>query len=498
MIMIHTIRILPGEQHITVQTGSNLLETLRSEHLMTDAPCGGYGTCGKCRVIVNGKQQLACQYTVNCDIDVFIPKSGKKDIDTKRTEVQICCDHNRLAFDVGTTTVVCYLLDEETGQELAYSSMLNPQTSYGADVISRAQAAAKGNLDQLTQEICHAMSQLIYEVCDLVNADLEYIRTVAVVGNPAMQQLFLGIPTDNLITVPFTPVLKQAEIIPAVPYLPLCENAKLLVVPDISGYVGADTIAAVLATGIHRASQPTLLVDIGTNGEMVLTDGRQMVCCSTAAGPALEGAKIRHGMRGTAGAIDHVWNENGVLNCSVIGEETAVGICGSGIIDAVAAALDLGHLNSRGRIQTKDEADGQRYIPLRDGVYLTQQDIREVQLTKGAIAAGIACLAAELGIALDQIGEVILAGAFGSFLNPESACRIGLLPPVLQGKIRSVGNAAGEGAKLLAMEPSLLLEAQYLAENIRFIELANIPGFQRTFAKNMLLIGRDHYGITEN
>lgn len=486
--MIHTIRILPGEQHITAQTGSNLLGILRSEHLMTDAPCGGHGTCGKCRVIVNGKQQLACQYTVNSDIDVFIPVSAKKDIDARHTAAVTPCGHCLLAFDVGTTTVVCNLLDGETGQELACASMLNPQTAYGADVISRAQSAVKGNLDQLTQEIRHAMSQLIYEVCALANADPERIRTIAVVGNPAMQQLFLGIPTDNLITVPFAPILKQAKVIPAAPYLPLCENANLLVVPDISGYVGADTIAAVLATGIHRASQPTLLVDIGTNGEMVLTDGRQMVCCSTAAGPALEGASIRHGMRGTTGAIDHVWHNNGMLNSSVIGGGEAVGICGSGIIDAVATALDLGIINSRGRIQTKDEADGQRSIPLRDGVYLTQQDIREVQLAKGAIAAGITSLAAELGIVLDQIREVILAGAFGSFLNPESACRIGLLPPVLQDRIRSVGNAAGEGAKLLAEDPSQLSEAQALSERIHFVELANVPDFQLLLSKNMYLM----------
>jgi hypothetical protein len=197
-------------------------------------------------------------------------------------------------------------------------------------------------------------------------------------------------------------------------------------VPDISGFVGADTVACVLATGLDRQEEMTLLVDIGTNGEMVMGNRHRMVACSTAAGPALEGANIRFGMRGMAGAIDHVTRKDGKIVCSVIGGTEPQGICGSGLIDAVAAALELGLINSRGRIQNES-----RRIPLTEQVFLTQEDIREIQLAKGAIAAGIRLMAKELGITMEQIDRVYLAGAFGSYLDPESACRMGLLPPEL-------------------------------------------------------------------
>ena len=218
---------------------------------------------------------------------------------------------------------------------------------------------------------------------------------------------------------------------------------------------------------------------------MALGNRERIIACSTAAGPALEGARIRFGMRGAPGAIDHVWLENGSIRCSVIGNRKAQGICGSGLIDAVAVLLEAGLINKRGRIQDKHEVDGQRVVYLTEDVFLTQDDIREVQLAKGAIAAGISLMAENLDIHLDQIESVLLAGAFGSFLRPESACRIGLLPSELLSKINAVGNAAGSGAKMMACDGTMFSLTQKLVQKIEFIELAELPGFQKAFGKHM-------------
>jgi uncharacterized 2Fe-2S/4Fe-4S cluster protein (DUF4445 family) len=235
-----------------------------------------------------------------------------------------------------------------------------------------------------------------------------------------------------------------------------------------------------MASGMDRREETALLVDIGTNGEMVMGNYSRMAACSTAAGPALEGAGIRFGMPGRPGAIDHVWLEDGNVKYSVIGGAEAVGICGSGIVDAVAAALELGLLNKRGKILRED-----RIIPLTDQVFLTQEDIRQVQLAKGAIAAGIDLLAEHLGIELKDIQHVYLAGAFGTYMNAASACRMGLLQPVLLDKVTAIGNAAGSGAQLLATDKTAPGCAENLAQSVEFVELAALPRFSRCFAKNM-------------
>lgn len=487
--MAYTVEILPGRVAIQAEPGANLLSVLRDAQLAPEAPCGGHGTCKKCTVTVNGKEQLACQTEINADMTVSLPSLSRVHI------LETGIDHGAptaprrdgylLAIDIGTTTVVCYLLDGETGEELAHASMLNPQSAYGADVISRIQAALRGEMNRLTEAIRTGLTTLIRQVCDEAKVPPSEIVLTCIVANPAMQQLFLGISPGNLATVPFAPVITEAKIVPAKEYLPLCESAQMMIVPDVSGYVGADTVGCVLSTRMYASDKMTLMVDIGTNGEMVLGNKHRMTACSTAAGPALEGANIRFGMRGAEGAIDHVWMEDGAIRCSVIGGGTARGICGSGLIDAVAVLLESGLINRRGRIQSLEEVDGQRVVWLTERICLTQEDIREVQLAKGAIAAGIALMAKQLDIEQSQIDQVLLAGAFGSFLRPESACRIGLLPPELLDKIVPVGNAAGSGAKRLVCDERLLEEAQKLVEKIEFIELADLPDFRRCFSVHM-------------
>ncbi len=488
MKQLHKITVLPARTELTAVDGTNLLEILRASGLAPSAPCGGQGTCGKCRVKVDGTEVLACKTEIHTDMTVTLPAQERPEILLAGQSASVAPDPVAegylIAADIGTTTVVCFLLSP-TGEELAVESMLNPQSPYGADVISRIQRALAGDLQAQTDLIRRELTKLIRRCCDKAGISPAQIGVVSVVGNPCMQQLFLGISPANLAGVPFAPVLTRAEIVPADPYLPLCANAKLLIVPDIAGYVGADTMGCVLASAMYDSRETVLMVDIGTNGEMVLAHGTRMTACSTAAGPALEGANIRFGMRGAAGAIDHVWLENGELRCSVIGGGEAKGICGSGLIDAVAVFLELGKLNKRGRIQSTVEVDGQRVLHLTEHICLTQDDIRQVQPAKGAIAAGIHLMCEHLGITAADIEKVLLAGAFGSFLNPESACRIGLLPEELAGKISAAGNIAGSGAKLMAISRQQFELSNTLLGRIEFIELAERPAFQKTFAKNM-------------
>lgn len=476
--MLHRITVLPQKLHIDVSCGSNLLDALRDAGILMDAPCGGNGKCGKCRVIIDGEVCLACQTTVDRNMTVFT-NNALPDAQIQLSPLS-APSSPVLAFDIGTTTVAGYLLDAATGETLACASALNPQCAYGADVISRIQYSVKLSHLPLTEGIRQCMDDMIRKLSTAAGTSPAEINTVSIVGNPAMQQLFLEIQADNLAKIPFAPVLTEAKSVKASSYLPLLANADMHIVPDISGFVGADTVACVLSTGLDRSEDLTLLVDIGTNGEMILGNKHRMAACSTAAGPALEGATIQWGMRAHIGAIDHVWLENGAFRYSVIGGGEAEGICGSGLIDAVAAALDAGLINERGRIQNEE-----RMIRLTDRVVITQEDIRQLQQAKGAICAGIHLLADHLGIALDDIRQVLLAGAFGSYMDPKSACRIGLLPEELAERITPVGNAAGEGAKQLALKPKLLGHTQEIADKAEFLELASVPGFQRCFARCM-------------
>ena len=477
--MDHLVRVLPEGSVIQSPPDAVLLDVLRKAGFPVNAPCGGQGTCGKCTVTVDGKPVRSCGFRVDRDLTVVLPR--QEELHMLESGFSGVIPENAVedsfyaAFDIGTTTLVCVLLDG-TGKTVAAESMTNPQAAFGADVVSRIGLGVKGHGDAMTGAVRTAMETLLAACCKTVGSAPDRIRVISVVGNPCMQQLFLGIALDNLAAVPFAPVLTQGKVISAGKYLPMCAQAALLIVPDLSGFVGADTVGCILAAKLQEAEDTVLLVDIGTNGEMVLSHGGRMVACSTAAGPALEGANIQCGMRAAAGAIDRVTKEN----IHVIGGGTAKGICGSGLVDAVAVMLEMGALNRRGRVQTED-----RKYYLTEEVFLTQEDIRQVQLAKGAIAAGIQMMAAHLGIGLEEIDRCILAGAFGSFMDPDHACRIGLLPEQLRGKTAAGGNLALEGAKLLAVDEAYLPLAQRLIQNVEVLELAAQPDFRRCFAQNM-------------
>jgi len=473
---------------IFVAQGTALQQAARLCGLVTESPCGGQGRCGKCRAIVNGEEVLACQFRVEEDIIATFPQNEElqilKDGQARMPKPDPLRKGYLLALDIGTTTVVAYLTDE-TGKELAACPAANPQAAYGADVVSRLQYAARNGGDALTKAVRSTAEQLISACCAAAGIEEAEIAVIAAVGNPCMQQLFLGLPLENLITIPYRPLLQTAATLPAEKYLPLCPGAVLVTAPDISAYVGADTVACMLAADFLHREETTLLVDIGTNGEMALLHQGRIAACSTAAGPALEGANIRFGMTAAKGAIDRVTVQAGTLQCHTIGGDKAVGICGSGLIDATAAALQLHWLDGRGRIQRTDLWEGERFIPLTEDICLTQEDIRQLQLAKGAIAAGISLLCQQLGVEKEEIRRVLLCGAFGSFLNPGSACSIGLLPKELEGKTVSAGNLAGAGARMLALDRSQLAAAEQLAARTEYLDLGSVPEFRRAFAASM-------------
>ncbi|MDO4308646.1 MAG: ASKHA domain-containing protein [Eubacteriales bacterium] len=401
------------------------------------------------------------------------------------------------AFDVGTTSVAGYLLDGRTGEQLAVTSRLNPQTAYGADVIMRANYALEHGGRELSACIRARLDRMLGTLCAMAGAEKEDVYQISVVGNTCMHHLFLGISPDSLVHAPYHPVIREGLLLKAAAYgLAAHPRARLTVLPVIAGFVGADTVGCLLATDMEQEEKMTLMIDIGTNGELVLGNRNRRIACSTAAGPAFEGAKISCGMRGAEGAIDHAKAENGKLRYSVIGGGKPAGICGSGLIDLVASLLEMGVIDESGRLQeTKNTilVDGKPAYLLADpqhsrkgtAVYLTQKDIREVQLAKGAIAAGVYLLAQKMGIAVEEIEQVYIAGAFGNYMNPQSACRIGLIPEVLRDCIVPVGNAAGEGAKLALLSGKAYACAGRLAHETEFLELVSMPDFQERFVDEL-------------
>ena len=461
---------------ICVAKGTTLLEAQARAGLQPDAPCAGRGTCGKCKVLMNSEEVLACQTTVDRDAIVELPRAHQEQILTGGISAQAQPDgahRYALAFDIGTTTVVAYLMNGETGELLSQASMRNPQTQYGADVISRIQMAMEGGADELASCIRSALGELTRQAARNAGIDPGEIALASIVGNTAMHHLLLGIDPSPLTKPPYMPKVAEALELPAAELLPIASNGTVRVLPNIAGFVGADTVGCLLSTRFDRLEELTLMIDIGTNGELALGDHRSRLACSTAAGPAFEGARISCGMRGADGAVDHVWMEDGQLRWHVIGEGDAAGLCGSGLLDLVAVLLENGTIDETGKLLCGDA------YQLGDTVItLTQKDVREVQLAKAAIRAGVELMAEKLGVRVDHIRRVLLAGAFGNFMNPASACRIGMIPPCLLDRIESIGNAAGEGAKLCAVSEGEFEYSKRLASGTEFLELASLPQFQ--------------------
>ena len=398
--------------------------------------------------------------------------------------LEICGHEPQLymaAFDLGTTSIAGYLIHVNDRSVAVAVGARNPQAQYGGDVISRADYALQNGVEALTACARTAIDAMLGEMCQRAGVPRERVFAISIAGNTAMHHLFLGIGPDSLVKAPYNPTLSQPLTLRASDWgIGANPEALLFMLPVIGGFVGADTVACLLSGDWLRREKLTLMIDIGTNGELVLGNRQRRVACSTAAGPAFEGAKITCGMRGADGAIDHAWLEDGALRWHVIGEGPAKGICGSGLVDLVAALLESGGIDGTGRLAT-----GNRYDIGDTGIYLTQKDVREMQLAKAAMAAGLRLMAERMGVKLEDIEEVDIAGAFGNYIDPDSACAIGLIPAGLRRKIVPMGNAAGAGAKLALTDARAWAEAETLARTTEFLELATLPEFQDEFVEQL-------------
>ncbi len=416
-----------------------------------------------------------------------------------------------IAYDLGTTTVVATLLDLNTGTPVAVKSMLNKQQPFGADVITRISATmldpdALAKLSGLAQE---TLNQLTQEVCLEADVNPNNVYELAIAGNATMVQLLLGIDPEPLGVAPFImasadyPNISVKEI--GIEVHPL---AKAVILPSLGAYVGGDIIAGALASGMDRDKRLRLFIDVGTNCEIVLGDGDKIVATAAPAGPAFEAASIKCGVRAASGAIETIKVVDGDLEIGTIDDSPAIGICGSGLVDACASLVEVGLLDHSGKFVSNEAAltispklasrlvtrEGERVFvlswskevgDLSDCVFLTQRDVRELQFAKAAIATGWALLLEEFGVKESEIQQVLLAGSFGSYLSPSSAIKIGLVPKLSVMRIMSAGNVAGEGAKMVLLSAQERHGAQALLEEIDYIELSDRTDFNDKFVERL-------------
>jgi len=417
--------------------------------------------------------------------------------------------HYGLIFDLGTSTLVGKLISLRDGSEVAVASCLNSQSRHGTDVISRIQYAREhpNGLEHLHQHLIRDLSQITTRLLKTVGLNPNDIFVAVAAGNTTMQHFLLALNPSGIAEAPFSPVLTDGLIVKAADVgLELHAESLFYVMPAKSGYIGGDLIGVILASGAAEQEDEIILgLDLGTNGEIFLGNGKRLLTCSAAAGPALEGARISDGMIASSGAIEAVGLDKGNLHYQVIGNINPKGICGSGLVDLVAVLVQWGIIDHEGLIRlpqaravkglgsrvvkrsgvysflvaSADESDGQK------PVYLTQKDVRELQLAKGAVAAGIKTLMDEMGIGAGDIDRVYLAGALGNYINPYSAMRIGLLPRLDPEIITSLGNAASTGASMVLLSKAYWQMANHLADSIEHVELSSRLDFNQYFIENM-------------
>jgi len=484
--------------------GEALLTRIAADGVFVDAPCGGQGKCGKCLVRLgrqDGEEVLACRTYIDGDLDVYLPDEMDMEIAGAQAAVTTLSGKQGqklgVAVDIGTTSVVAHLTDLETCARVATASGVNAQRPYGADVISRIQYCAEHGHDALTKAIRDQLAALILEACAAANARTDDIVYITIAANTIMQHLVAGYSPVGMGVAPFTPVSLFGEELPAWDGLPVARDAKVYLAPAISSYVGGDITAGMLAAGLEETDGPVVYLDIGTNGEIAMKRGNKYYTCATAAGPAFEGAEITMGMAAIRGAIDKVRWEQG-LKFSTIGDAEAQGLCGSGLLDALAVLLETGAVDETGRLLDQDEiphgisahirvqVDGTNAFFLTKDVCMTSADIRKLQLAKSAIASGIQVLLKHSEVSEAEVKSFILAGGFGSFMDQNSAAKIGLFPKSFLPVSKTMGNTAGEGAAIALCSASARAALADMRERCEYIELSTSAEFNEQFIENIL------------
>jgi len=490
------IELRPQGTRIEVEPGTALHDVLFAHGV--EFPCGGRGRCKGCRVrVVEGRlpvtaaeERMLSQEEIRSGWRLSCQCRAETDLtlELAQWEASILADETRFAFtprdgtgvavDLGTTTIVAQLLDLQNADVLGVRTALNPQARFGADIMSRISFALEGGgYEKLTAAVRLQVGRMISELLEGGGRNADP-RDITIVGNTVMHHLFCGLDVEPLSRFPFeSPATGAREFVPSDLGWPFSPRTPVRFLPCIGSFVGSDVLAGVWATGIRDSAETVALVDLGTNGEVVVAGRGRMVCSSTAAGPAFEGARISMGMRAATGAVSEVRIVGGRPECSVIGRVAPRGICGSGLVDAVAAWLDLGLVLPSGRL-----ADGRTRLELCPPVTVSQADIRELQLAKGAIAAGLRMLLETVGASPPDLKQIYLAGAFGNYVNTASAVRIGLIPFPVE-KIKPVGNSALRGAKMALSGGGSGWET--LAAGMEHISLHADPKFQDTYVDEM-------------
>ncbi len=520
----------PDGTQITIHAGATVLEAAAQAGIILNTACGGRGTCKKCLVKIQPQDRpiLACQYRIQSDLVISVPSQSRyfrmqileQGIEAKIEPSNTIYEQIRkkttvdkifgIAIDIGTTTVVAKLINMADGQCPATESTLNPQTRYGDDVISRiAYAETPEKLAHLHKAIVDCINELITTLCVKASIVPDDIYELCAVGNTTMNHILLEFPIVQLGLAPYKAHSLDSFDIPAVQLgMKINPRGNIHTVENIAGFVGSDTTAVTLTTDIDSADKVTLIVDIGTNGEIVLGTKDRLFAASCAAGPALEGARMSCGGRAAEGAIEAVVINQDDIDLDVIGNCPPRTICGSGLIDTVAVLLDLGVIDATGRINEPDILKDTSSSPIvsriiktneqlsfvlhkaadesRRDIVLTQRDIRQLQLAKAAILAGIKILMRKLDIADADIEQIFLAGAFGNCIRPESALRIGLLPAGDTQRIHFIGNAAASGAQMILLSGHSRDHARELAGKIEYVEIAHEPDFQNIYADCMM------------
>ncbi|MGL4484874.1 MAG: ASKHA domain-containing protein [Anaerovoracaceae bacterium] len=480
--------------------------------------CTGYcQSCGRCQgaKMIKGANRRKTKL-MQLPVD-FIPE--------KNVEGKSNCEYG-IAFDIGTTTVVGMLWNLSEGKYLGAIAKTNPQNSHGGDVISRITFSeeTEENLQQLRDEIIYCLEEIGKELCSKQNEIEDNINKIVIGGNTTMSHIVAGYSPSSLARSPFTPEYEGALEFAAGEFqiekfqknensnhknnkgdcinnneVSIFKNAVVQIIPNIAGHVGGDITAGIVAARILDEVGASLFIDIGTNGEIVLAKNGKAVCCSTAAGPAFEGASIKDGMRAAPGAIEKVEIIAGEIVFQTVENQEPMGICGSGLIDAIAALLSEGIIKRDGRIIAKDKCKSNLASRIRESekgrefllvekengeeIVISQQDVREVQLAKGAILAGISILLKEMNLSTADIEQIIIAGAFGNFIDKKSAVTIGLLPEVAEEIVFSAGNTAGAGASMILTSSKEEALAREIPKIVEHIELSTCKGFQDEYMR---------------
>jgi len=527
----HILVLEPSGLRISIDEQTTILDAIRMVGLHVPSECGGRGTCKKCRVTLNPaptptpgevkllqKQDIdkgvrfACQHRISSDVRAVLSHSSatvKILIKGVSSTGDFIPDEGHqgeygIAVDLGTTTIVVYLLDLGNGNQIANLADLNPQVIFGEDVMSRIAYAMKDEKGKtlLKRRVLEKIDELGILLCSTSEVPSDNLSRLVVVGNTAMHHLALGLDPSSLGLAPYEPQMRDAFISNGRKIgLKSAPEAEVYFAPNVAGFVGGDTLAFILSQRLDLVDDIVLGIDIGTNGEIVLSRRGELFCCSAAAGSAFEGATISHGMRGQDGAIEHlaIREIDDAPEISVIGGGVPKGLCGSAIVDTVAELLRNGLIDAGGRMKTSarvvdDTKAGLAYLVANTGenasksrIMFTQRDVRQVQLAKGAILAGTQILMQVANVSTEDIKAIYLAGAFGNYIDPSSALRIGLFPPVDLERIIPVGNAAGEGAKRLLVSRKSRELIEQLRREVNYYELATHDNFADIFARATIL-----------